>query len=402
MSDVEPDLTRYLECLIPYEEAMSAPIVNSLAKGILIHKFANNTNFEPQALIKIALIDELFVDSLKLMTSAVARAVCACLRISSCNTSESTNTFRIMIVRTLTLWVKTTKDDPSDFLQSLYDSVELSMIPHPEIFLDLPSLFDSNITKYLQESEEGGEVKQLIEWFSIGADRLKQTYKLSKIESDIVFTKKGTIRVAFKTEKSFLNSLSNTKTNEFIIRLIEEGALSNLLQKSVDKRIFTDEHIVQVWNANIGLRQFNMDDFDDSIVTSEVLKAIQTLFKIDRFGGVISLYASPKSPTSFEKDHLFPKALGGLTINTNLVLIHHKCNSIKSNQIWQFISPKNLQPNGMDWFCCEEFGDVLFQDGVFCLLGKTSYSFDKGYWGTEIHDEIQILRSLRTKDIKTC
>ena len=73
------------------------------------------------------------------------------------------------------------------------------------------------------------------------------------------------------------------------------------------------------------------------MVFSGTLHDGNKLFRIDVYGGVVSLFASSNAPTGMAADHIFPHVLGGATTVENLALIHVKCNNKKKDRI-----PHNL------------------------------------------------------------
>jgi hypothetical protein len=74
-------------------------------------------------------------------------------------------------------------------------------------------------------------------------------------------------------------------------------------------------------------------------------KDYDSIFRIDPYGNVISLFAKPNSPVAPTFDHFFPYIRGGRTRDrsgskeTNIILIQWKANSKKSDVIEQLIPP---------------------------------------------------------------
>jgi hypothetical protein len=75
---------------------------------------------------------------------------------------------------------------------------------------------------------------------------------------------------------------------------------------------------------------------------------LDKVFRLDNYGNVISLFARPNSPVAAAYDHFFPFSRGGRTrsvpgsLETNIIMIQWKANSIKSDTIEQLLQPSDL------------------------------------------------------------
>lgn len=66
--------------------------------------------------------------------------------------------------------------------------------------------------------------------------------------------------------------------------------------------------------------------------TALMPREYRDLYRLDRYGNVVSILASPKdSICGFQVDHIFPWSRGGLTVDNNLAAVHWKANEQVKN-----------------------------------------------------------------------
>ena len=93
-------------------------------------------------------------------------------------------------------------------------------------------------------------------------------------------------------------------------------------------------------------------------------KSLNTLFRLDKFDNVISLYANSKAPCGIEADHYWPRARAGRTVTGNCCLMHSKVNNSKGARLPMFLERKVIKVMTM-----EQFGTYIREYGVVSMLG---------------------------------
>jgi hypothetical protein len=112
-------------------------------------------------------------------------------------------------------------------------------------------------------------------------------------------------------------------------------------------------------------RQIQDTEMPEWKLDSEAQSALRTLFRVDRFGNVVSLWAGQKSACGAAADHWWPRARLGRAVPENCVFLHAKANSRKSSRLPLFFDTSEWG----EFLDIDQFHVYLFNYGVVGVLG---------------------------------
>jgi hypothetical protein len=147
-------------------------------------------------------------------------------------------------------------------------------------------------------------------------------------------------RIAFTDLTSFDPETHMAVVDEFLQSTLWPK-VGKELRDPAGHTAFASQDLKNAWQACGRL------DFGSSLGKT-LADDLDKIFRLDNYGNVISLFARPNSPVAAAYDHFFPFSRGGRTrsvpgsLETNIIMIQWKANSIKSDTIEQLLQPSDL------------------------------------------------------------
>eukprot|EP00128_Syssomonas_multiformis_P013986 Colp12_sorted_trinity150504_noHs@26810 len=144
-----------------------------------------------------------------------------------------------------------------------------------------------------------------------------------------------------------------------ILMSIQFGA-EKLCGRETNSNCFTPNQMFGAYQSCESLSEETLQMFGSNITKEEC----DRILRVDRFGNVVSFFASPQSVLAGEGDHWVPKKFGGNTVVGNLAYLHHRANNCKKDSL-----PQLLVPSALCFVSESQFRVFFAQYGIYALLG---------------------------------